>query len=176
MTRPDFAVWAPLRDRVALVLRPAGKPEQDLTVIKMAPDEDGWWRPAEELPDFAEDDVRYGYLLDDASTPMPDPRSRRQPEGVHALSQTFDPTDYDWSDSQWYGRQLAGGVIYELHVGTFTPAGTLTSAVDKLDHLVDLGVDFIELMPVNAFNGTHNWGYDGVYWYAVQEAYGGPLA
>jgi maltooligosyltrehalose trehalohydrolase len=176
VTTPDFAVWAPLRNRVALVLRPAGKPEQDLTVVKMAPDEDGWWRPAEELPDFAEDDVRYGYLLDDASTPMPDPRSRRQPEGVHALSQTFDPTGYDWSDFQWYGRQLAGGVIYELHVGTFTPAGTLISAVDKLDHLVDLGVDFIELMPVNAFNGTHNWGYDGVYWYAVHEAYGGPLA
>ena len=176
MTTPDFAVWAPLRNRVALVLRPAGKPEQDLTVLKMTPDEDGWWRPVEELPDFAEDDVRYGYLLDDASTPMPDPRSRRQPEGVHALSQTFDPTGYDWSDFQWYGRQLAGGVIYELHVGTFTPAGTLISAVDKLDHLVDLGVDFIELMPVNAFNGTHNWGYDGVYWYAVHEAYGGPLA
>jgi maltooligosyltrehalose trehalohydrolase len=176
VTTPDFAVWAPLRDRMALVLRPTGKPEQDLTVIKMAPDEDGWWQPAEELPDFAGDDVRYGYLLDDASTPMPDPRSRRQPEGVHALSQTFDPTGYDWSDFQWYGRQLAGGVIYELHVGTFTPAGTLISAVDKLDHLVDLGVDFIELMPVNAFNGTHNWGYDGVYWYAVHEAYGGPLA
>jgi maltooligosyltrehalose trehalohydrolase len=176
VTTHDLAVWAPLPDRVALVLRPAGKPEQDLTVIKMARDEDGWWRPAEELPDFAADDVRYGYLLDDASTPMPDPRSRRQPEGVHALSQTFDPTGYDWSDSQWYGRQLAGGVIYELHVGTFTPAGTLIGAVERLDHLVDLGVDFIELMPVNAFNGTHNWGYDGVYWYAVHEAYGGPLA
>jgi maltooligosyltrehalose trehalohydrolase len=171
-----FAVWAPLPQRVALVLRPAGEPGQALTLITMEPDEEGWWRPAEALPNFAGGEVRYGYLLEDASTPLPDPRSRRQPDGVHALSQTFDPTGYEWSDSHWYGRQLAGGVIYELHIGTFTPAGTLTSAMDRLDHLVDLGVDFIELMPVSAFNGTHNWGYDGVHWYAVHEPYGGPLA
>jgi maltooligosyltrehalose trehalohydrolase len=176
VTTHDFSVWGPLPDRVALVLRPAGEPEQDLIVIKMEADEEGWWRPSEALPGFAEDDVRYGYLLDDAPTPLPDPRSRRQPDGVHALSQTFDPGRYAWSDSKWYGRQLAGGVIYELHVGTFTPDGTLTSAMDKLDHLVDLGVDFVELMPVNAFNGAHNWGYDGVHWFAVHEAYGGPLA
>ncbi len=141
----------------------------------MEPTGEGWWKPADALPDFGGDDARYGYLLDDAPAPLPDPRSRRQPDGVHALSQTFDPSRYEWSDSQWYGRQLAGGVIYELHVGTFTPAGTLTSAIGKLDHLVDLGVDFVELMPVNAFNGTHNWGYDGVYWFAVHEDYGGPL-
>jgi len=172
----DFAVWAPLPERVALVLRPAGEPARVLTLIQMQRDEEGWWRPDEPLPDFTEDEVRYGYLLGDAKTPLPDPRSRRQPDGVHALSQTFDPSRYDWSDLQWYGRQLAGGVIYELHVGTFTAAGTLVSAIDRLDHLVDLGVDFIELMPVNAFNGTHNWGYDGVHWFAVHEAYGGPLA
>ena len=75
----------------------------------------------------------------------------------------------------WTGRQLAGGIIYELHVGTFTPEGTLTAAIDRLDHLVELGIDFVELMPVNAFNGHHNWGYDGVLWYAVHEGYGGPL-
>ncbi len=67
------------------------------------------------------------------------------------------------------GRALPGGVIYELHIGTFTPEGTLDSAIERLDHLVDLGVDFVEVLPVNAFNGTHNWGYDGVLWYAVQE-------
>ena len=81
-----------------------------------------------------------------------------------------------WQDADWTGRQLAGSVIYELHIGTFTPEGTLDSAIARLDHLVDLGIGFVELLPVNAFNGTHNWGYDGVLWYAVHEGYGGPAA
>ena len=85
-------------------------------------------------------------------------------------------TTYEWSDSGWTGRQLAGSVIYELHVGTFTPQGDLDAAIGKLDHLRSIGVDFVELMPVNAFNGTHNWGYDGVGWFAVHEGYGGPDA
>ena len=76
----------------------------------------------------------------------------------------------------WAGRELSGGIIYELHVGTFTPEGTLDSAIEKLDYLVDLGIDFVELLPVNAFNGEHNWGYDGVLWFAVQHSYGGPAA
>ena len=106
---------------------------------------------------------------------LPDPRSRRQPDGVHGWSRDLRPgRAIAWTDQTWTGRQLAGGVIYELHVGTFTPEGTLAAAIDRLDHLVELGVDFVELMPVNAFNGTHNWGYDGVLWYAVHEAYGGP--
>ena len=74
----------------------------------------------------------------------------------------------------WTGRQLPGSVLYELHVGTFTPEGTFDAAIERLDHLVDLGVDLVELLPVNAFNGEHNWGYDGVCWYAPHEAYGGP--
>ena len=174
MTTPDFAVWAPQPERVALLVRPASEPGPQATVVAMERDEEGWWRPAETLPAFTTGDVRYGYLLDDAETPLPDPRSRRQPDGVHALSQTFDPAAFGWSDDGWYGRQLAGGVIYELHLGTFTPGGTLISAIERLDHLVELGVDFVELMPVNAFNGTHGWGYDGVAWYAVHEPYGGP--
>jgi maltooligosyltrehalose trehalohydrolase len=175
---PDFAVWAPLPERVALLVRPASEPgpPPQATVVAMESDEEGWWRPAETLPAFTAGDVRYGYLLDGAETPLPDPRSRRQPDGVHALSQTFDPAAFAWSDDRWYGRQLAGGVIYELHLGTFTSAGTLISAIERLDHLVELGVDFVELMPVNAFNGTHGWGYDGVAWYAVHEPYGGPGA
>ncbi|HET6759392.1 MAG TPA: malto-oligosyltrehalose trehalohydrolase, partial [Propionibacteriaceae bacterium] len=95
--------------------------------------------------------------------------------GVHGWSRTFDADEYVWSDQMWTGRQLAGGIIYELHVGTFTPEGTLTAAIDRIEHLVELGIDFVELMPVNAFNGPHNWGYDGVLWYAVHEGYGGPL-
>src|SRR5690606_10182743 len=109
-------------------------------------------------------------------TVLPDPRSRRQPDGVHRPSRGFDPARYAWRDGAWTGRQLAGSVIYELHVGTFTPDGTLDAAIHRLDHLVGLGVDLVELMPVNAFNGHHNWGYDGVGWYAVQEDYGGPAA
>ena len=76
--------------------------------------------------------------------------------------------------ASWAGRPVHGAVIYELHIGTFTPAGTFDAAIDKLDYLVDLGVDFVEVMPVNAFSGTHGWGYDGVLWYAVHEPYGGP--
>jgi len=84
------------------------------------------------------------------------------------------PTAAARTDSSWQGRSIAGRVIYELHIGTFTQAGTLDSALDRLDYLVDLGVDFVQLMPVNAFGGTRGWGYDGVLWYAVHEPYGGP--
>jgi maltooligosyltrehalose trehalohydrolase len=135
--------------------------------------DDDWWTP--EVAD-APADARYGYLIDDEPTPRPDPRSRRQPDGVHGLSQRFDPSAFGWTDQGWTGRPLAGGVVYELHIGTFTPDGTLDSAVERLDHLVDLGVTHVEVLPVNAFNGRWNWGYDGVLWYAVQETYGGPEA
>ncbi|MCU1548832.1 MAG: treZ [Arthrobacter sp.] len=134
---------------------------------------DGWWT-AEGAP--AAGEVDYGYLLDGDTTPLPDPRSRRQPQGVHSLSRTFDAGDHQWNDGQWAGRELKGSVIYELHLGTFTPEGTLDAAIGKLDYLAELGVDFVELLPVNGFNGTHNWGYDGVLWYAVHEGYGGPAA
>ena len=139
----------------------------------MTRDADGWWTPAGPVP--TDGSVDYGYLLDDDPDPRPDPRSRRQPGGVHELSRR-DRTTYEWGDAAWTGRQLAGSVIYELHIGTFTPDGTLDSAIERLDHLVDLGVDLVELLPVNAFNGTHNWGYDGVGWFAVHEQYGGPDA
>ncbi|MBP2264998.1 maltooligosyltrehalose trehalohydrolase [Pseudarthrobacter sp. PvP004] len=135
----------------------------------------GWWRAPADVVAEETDGVRYGYVLD-GEGPFPDPRSRRQPDGVHQLSATFDPSVHEWKDSEWKGRNLKGSVIYELHLGTFTPEGTLDAAAGKLDYLVDLGVDFIELLPVNGFNGVHNWGYDGVLWYAVHEPYGGPAA
>ncbi|MEU2351307.1 malto-oligosyltrehalose trehalohydrolase [Modestobacter sp. NPDC049651] len=160
----EFSVWAPLPERVRLQL--------DGQVHDMERDDEGWWRVT--VP--AEPESDYGFLLDDNETPRPDPRSRRQPDGVHGLSRRFDPSAYACNDRPWTGRPLAGGVVYELHIGTFTPEGTLDAAIDRLGHLVDLGVDFVELLPVNAFNGTHNWGYDGVGWYAVQETYGGPAA
>ena len=165
-----FEVWAPRPDRVRLLA--------DGRVHDMERDDDGWWRAEVPRPVAGEVEVEvdYGFLLDDDPTPRPDPRSRRQPDGVHGLSRTYDPSTFAWTDQGWTGRQLAGSVVYELHVGTFTPGGTLDSAIEGLDHLVDLGVDLVEVMPVNAFNGTHNWGYDGVGWFAVSESYGGPAA
>jgi maltooligosyltrehalose trehalohydrolase len=95
---------------------------------------------------------------------------------VHGLSAPFDPASHTWGDGGWRGREVLGGVIYELHLGTFTPEGTLDAAIGRLDHLVSLDVGAVELLPVNAFNGPHGWGYDGVLWYAVHEPYGGPGA
>ncbi len=154
------------------MLRRAGTSEA--AAIGMERDSEGWWRPAVPLPEGPVSDFDYGYRLDGAEDVLPDPRSRRQPDGVHGWSRGYDPAGHTWGDQRWHGRQLAGGVIYEMHVGTFTDEGTLVAAIDRLDHLVRLGIDFVELMPVNDFNGTHNWGYDGVLWYAVHEAYGGP--
>ena len=163
--RTDFDVWAPKADTMTLLA--------DGQRLPMSPGEKGWWHVQHaELTD----DVDYGYLVNGAETPVPDPRSRRQPGGVHGLSRTFDPQEYSWGDSDWVSPGLDGSAIYEMHIGTFTPEGTLDAAIGRLGHLVDLGVRYVELLPVNAFNGTHNWGYDGVLWYAVQETYGGPRA
>jgi maltooligosyltrehalose trehalohydrolase len=166
-------VWAPTPEQVRLLCGDnAGG-----SVVTMTRSHDGWWTPVEPLPPAALDDgTDYGYLLDDDPEPRPDPRSRRQPGGVHGLSRTYDPSSFEWTDQSWTGRQLPGSVIYELHLGTFTPEGTLDAAIGKLEHLRSIGVDLVELMPVNAFNGTHNWGYDGVDWFAVSESYGGPPA
>lgn len=136
----------------------------------MARDDDGWWRAVV----AAGPQARYGFVLDDNPKVLPDPRSARQPDGVHGRSQLWHPRDGAWTDDDWPGRSIEGAVIYELHIGTFTADGTFDSAIEKLDYLVDLGVDFVEVMPVNAFGGTHGWGYDGVLWYAVHEPYGGP--
>jgi maltooligosyltrehalose trehalohydrolase len=163
-------VWGPRAQRMRvrrLDESGATTDEQDLV---SAPG--GWWRSDVALVDGE----RYGFLIDDHDQLRPDPRSRRQPEGVHGPSAAFDADAFAWSDQSWTGRQLAGGLIYELHLGTFTPEGTLDSAIDRLDHLVGLGVTHVELLPVNDFNGRWNWGYDGVLWYAVHEGYGGPSA
>jgi maltooligosyltrehalose trehalohydrolase len=158
----EFAVWAPKPEKVRLDL--------EGEVYPMTRGRDGWWRANVD----AAPDARYGYLLDDDPKVLPDPRSPRQPDGVHGRSQLWEPAPQAWTDGGWTGRCVQGAVIYELHIGTFTPAGTFDSAIEKLDYLVDLGVDFVEVMPVNAFSGTHGWGYDGVLWYAVHEPYGGP--
>jgi malto-oligosyltrehalose synthase/malto-oligosyltrehalose trehalohydrolase len=170
--RTRFDVWAPGHDSVTLVVRPVGDPVAERE-ISLRPAPDGWWTPPTLMSGREYD---YGYRIDDSDDVLPDPRSRRQPEGVHGMSRTVDPKAYHWRDRAWTGRQVAGSILYELHVGTFTEEGTLDAAIAHLDHLVDLGVGFVELMPVNAFNGEWNWGYDGVLWYAVHELYGGPEA
>ncbi|MGD1174381.1 malto-oligosyltrehalose trehalohydrolase [Mycobacterium seoulense] len=158
----EFRVWAPEPGSVRL--------DVEGHVHAMTRSDDGWWHATAD----AAPDARYGFLLDDDPTVLPDPRSPRQPDGVHARSQLWDPAAATWTDGDWRGRPVEGAVIYEMHLGTFTDAGTFDSAIDKLDYLVDLGVDFVELMPVNSFAGTHGWGYDGVLWYSVHEPYGGP--
>ncbi|MDQ3431328.1 MAG: malto-oligosyltrehalose trehalohydrolase [Actinomycetota bacterium] len=161
MTR--FAVWAPSAgtaeaevDGVRHAMHHAGRP--------------GWWEAA--VDTSADSD--YAFVLD-SGAPLPDPRSPWQPHGVHGPSRLVDHAAFPWSDEGWRGLPLPGAVLYELHVGTFTSEGTFAAAVGRLDHLVDLGVDCVEVMPVAAFPGRHGWGYDGVALWAVHEPYGGPL-
>ncbi|MFL6157743.1 MAG: malto-oligosyltrehalose trehalohydrolase [Marmoricola sp.] len=165
MARGRFDVWAPRPEQVRLSVGDE--------VLRMRRSHDGWWTPEGPVPTG---EVDYGYLLDEDPTVLPDPRSRRQPDGVHGRSRTDDPAAFGWTDAAWPGRELRDSILYELHVGTFTPEGTLDAALGRIDHLVALGVGMVELLPVNAFNGTHNWGYDGVLWSAVHEPYGGPEA
>jgi maltooligosyltrehalose trehalohydrolase len=140
--------------------------------VPLERDEGGWWVCDEVALPHGTD---YAFSVD-GGPPRPDPRSPWQPYGVHGPSRTFDAGRFDWTDEAWAGRDVRGAVVYELHVGTFTPRGTLDAAVERLDHLVDLGVDVVELMPVAAFPGVRGWGYDGVALYAVHEPYGGPAA
>lgn len=172
MTPVPLRVWAP---RAAEVLVETAPPGGEPVARPMARLKGGWWEwtPAEAGP------LDYAFRLD-GGPPRPDPRSPWQPYGVHGPSRTYDPGAHDWHDAGWTGtrggRGVLGGVVYELHVGTFTEAGTLDAATEHLSHLSALGVDLVEVMPVAAFGGTHGWGYDGVAPYAVQQAYGGPAA
>ncbi|MBB5826197.1 malto-oligosyltrehalose trehalohydrolase [Micromonospora carbonacea] len=160
----EFTVWAPEAARVRLRL--AGDADHE-----MRPEPGGWWRV--EVPG-AGPGTDYAFVLGDDDRALPDPRSPWQPAGVHGPSRRYDHAAHRWGDAGWTGRQLPGSILYELHIGTFTPEGTFDAAIERLDHLVDLGVDLVELLPVNAFNGEHNWGYDGVCWFAPHEPYGGP--
>jgi maltooligosyltrehalose trehalohydrolase len=159
-----FRLWAPNTQTVSLELG-HGRFKQ------MEPAGDGWFTTTIEAAHGQE----YAYSLGKGQA-RPDPASRWQPKGVHAPSRLFNPARLEWSatEAQWRAPQLAAGVIYELHVGTFTPQGTFDAATTHLDDLAALGVTHVEVMPVNAFNGERGWGYDGVDWYAVHEPYGGP--
>jgi maltooligosyltrehalose trehalohydrolase len=156
-----FRVWAPYPAVVELEL--GGERHA------MTRGDGGWWQTA--VHSRPGDD--YAYVLD-GSDPRPDPRSRWQPRGVHGPSRIYDDSAFPWTDEQWRGVPLPGSVLYELHVGTFTEDGTFDAAIERLDHLAELGVSAVELLPCNAFAGRWGWGYDGVAWYAVHEPYGGP--
>ena len=163
--RARFEVWAPNASAVDLLLA-------DRTVI-LGPDERaGTWVG---VVDGVVHGDRYRFRLD-AGEPVADPASGWQPDGVHGPSAVVDHRRFTWTDEEWRGIELADTVLYELHVGTFTPEGTFDGAIGQLDRLARLGVTTIELMPVNAFPGRRNWGYDGVFPSAVQESYGGPEA
>jgi malto-oligosyltrehalose trehalohydrolase len=158
----EFRVWAPAADRVEVVTGGASH--------VMAPQDDDWW--AADLPG-AGDGTDYSFRLDGGDL-LADPRSAWQPHGVRGPSRRYDHGRFAWTDAGWRGVPLPGAVIYELHVGTFTPAGTFDAAIERLDHLAALGVDAVELMPVAAFPGAHGWGYDGIALWAVHAPYGGP--
>jgi maltooligosyltrehalose trehalohydrolase len=161
----DFRVWAPAAQRVALRLTTA-MGTQDLP---MPHAEDGQFA----IEAFAVPGDRYAYLVD-GNKAVPDPVSRLLPEGVHGPTAIVDPGQFRWSDQDWRGLPLDELIIYELHIGTFTPTGTFDAAIEKLAYLRRLGVTAVEIMPVSAFPGTRNWGYDGVSIYSVQASYGGP--
>lgn len=169
-----FTVWAPLLEKVAveIVSTPDGDRAQQLASRKLAmsKDERGYWHAiAPDLPPG----TRYKYQLNDADA-WPDPASGYQPEGVHGPSEVVDHSAFDWQDDSWQGIPLNTYIIYELHVGTFTNEGTFEGAIARLPDLVELGITAIEIMPVAQFPGDRNWGYDGVYPFAVQNSYGGP--
>jgi maltooligosyltrehalose trehalohydrolase len=158
----EFRLWAPRPGQVEVV---AGG--QRLAMRSAA---DGWWECSVEA---AGPGTEYSFSLD-GGPPRPDPRSACQPRGVDGPSQVVDHAAFTWTDSGWRGLPLAGSVLHECHVGTFCPEGTFDGVIGRLDHLVDLGVDAIELMPVAEFSGSRGWGYDGVDLFAPHHGYGGP--
>jgi maltooligosyltrehalose trehalohydrolase len=163
--RTSFCVWAPKAERVAVHI--LGSHDR---LVPLARAGRGYFCAT--VPD-APPGTLYCYRLDD-DRELPDPASRFQPEGVHGPSAVVDRASFTWTDAGWFGVAQRDLVFYELHVGTFTPEGTFDAVIPRLDSLRDLGVTAIELLPVAQFPGARNWGYDGVYPYAVQASYGGP--
>ncbi len=166
-TQNLFSVWAPSAERIDLLLQDgASNPRR----IAMRVDANGWWHAGEPKPRHGD---RYAFSIDGGPA-RPDPRSRRQPDGVHGFSEWVSHPALPPSGTEYRPPSLADGIIYELHVGTFTPGGTFDTAAEQVPYLRELGVTHVELMPVAAASGERGWGYDGVALFAVWEAYGGP--
>ena len=160
-----FKVWAPKPSTIGVKI--------ESTVHPMQKTAGGWWQADVKNAGAGTD---HAFLVDGSEPAVPDPRSAWQPHGVHGPSRVVDHTVFAWTDAQWQAPPLASAILYELHIGTFTPEGTLDAALARLPYLKDLGVTHVELMPVNAFPGNRGWGYDGVSLFAPQQAYGGPEA
>jgi maltooligosyltrehalose trehalohydrolase len=160
----EFSLWAPKAGKVSVTVG-------GVAHAMAGPDQRGWWKASVEAAGPGSD---YGFLLDDDPTPYPDPRSLWQPNGVDGLSRVYDHRAFAWQDARWQAPPLASAILYEMHVGTFTPAGTFDAALARLDYLFELGITHIEIMPVAAHPGDRGWGYDGVDLFAVSDAYGGP--
>jgi len=160
----EFTLWAPDARTLSVKVGDALYPMS-------GPDKRGWWRVQ---VDAAGPGADYAFVLDDDPTPYPDPRGMWQPSGVHGFSRIYDQKAFKWSDGRWQGPPLAGAIIYEMHIGTFTAGGTFDAAIERLDYLADLGVTHLEMMPVAEFPGRYGWGYDGTALFAVTEKYGGP--
>jgi len=159
-----FRLWAPNAKRIGLKL------EGRADLLDMDKGEDGWF--SLDMPGIGAG-ARYQFVLEDG-TAVADPASRFQPEDVNGPSEVIDPDAFTWTDRSWQGRPWEEMIIYELHLGTFTQEGTYRAAIEKLDHLADLGITAIELMPVSDFPGAFGWGYDGVLPFAPDSSYGRP--
>jgi maltooligosyltrehalose trehalohydrolase len=159
-----FGIWAPKAQKMSLCWREQVMPMN-------GPNHRGWWTL--EVPEAGCGD-RYAFLLDDEQTPYPDPRGLRQPEGVHGPSELYNHSNFEWHDQLWRGSPKTGAIIYELHIGTFSPEGTFDGAIPHLKYLADLGITHVEVMPVAAWAGKQGWGYDSVALFATHEHYGGP--
>jgi maltooligosyltrehalose trehalohydrolase len=165
----DFRVWAPLRKRVRVAFGPA--PNQLDQTLELERASDGYFSG---FAPQAAAGTCYGFLVDDDTTVYPDPASRFQPDGIHGASEVIDASEFGWNDQHWTGAELHGQVIYELHLGTFTPEGTWSAAARELPRLKELGITMVEVMPVAEFPGKFGWGYDGVDLYAPTRLYGRP--
>lgn len=159
----DFRVWAPRSRSVEVIC-------EDGPTVVLDAEAEGYFSG---LVESAGVGTRYRYRLDDGQT-YPDPASRYQPEGPHGPSEVVDPDAYTWADTDWRGRSLKGQVIYELHIGTFTPEGTFAAAAEQLAELANCGITVLEIMPISEFAGEFGWGYDGVDLYAPYHQYGTP--
>lgn len=161
----EFTVWGPGLEKAEVrIVSPTEK------LVPMRKDEEGYWKT--KVKDVKAS-ARYFYRIN-GSVDRPDPASNSQPEGVHKASQVVDHSSFKWRDKRWRGEELKKLIMYELHVGTFTPEGTFEAVIPRLKELKETGINAVELMPVAQFPGSRNWGYDGTYPFAAQNSYGGP--
>ena len=161
----EFTVWAPRAKQMKVRL------DEAEPLLMEGPDRKGWWRLKVEKAGYGQN---YSFLIDDNPMGYPDPRSAWQASGVHGPSRVYDQSLFQWTDKAWHSPPLGSGILYELHIGTFSAEGTFDGAIRHLDHLVDLGITHVSLMPIAEFAGARGWGYDGVALFAAHEPYGGP--